>query len=82
MIGLGRMDKLLNDFTASESSFETIKSFLRILHKNYIFKSNDLPGDTGQIIVLGGLETDGSYFCNVFTTFFLQAVAQLHLPGS
>lgn len=80
LIGLGRMDKLLNDFTASESSFETIKSFLRILHKNYIFKSNDLPGDTGQIIVLGGLETDGSYFCNVFTTFFLQAVAQLHLP--
>lgn len=80
LIGLGRIDKMLDTFTSDENSLESIKSFLRILHKNYIFKSNDLPGDTGQIIILGGIEEDNTYFCNPFTILFLRAVGELHLP--
>lgn len=37
---------------------------LKNLHCKYEFKSNNLLGDTGQIIILGGLDEDGSYFCN------------------
>lgn len=37
-------------------------------------------GDTGQIIVLGGLDENGDYFTNDLTYLFMQAVKELNQP--
>jgi formate C-acetyltransferase len=50
------------------------------LPEYYEKKSDALVGDIGQIIVLGGLEPDGSYFCNEVTYLFLEAQAKLRKP--
>lgn len=80
LIGLGRLDKILERFPIEDDCYEDIKSFLRILHKDYRFKSSEMLGDTGQVIVLGGLEADGSYYVNEYTYLFLRANIELHFP--
>lgn len=83
--GFGRLDKILNDIYTKDSISKTnalglIKDFLKAGHSYFYYKSTALPGDTGQIIVLGGKETDGSYFTNDLTYLFLQSVKELNLP--
>ena len=83
--GLGRLDLTLNDiYTKSNISKEDakglIKDFLTVLHKDYYYKSNELKGDTGQIIIIGGLNPDGSYFSNDLSYLFIEAVKELYLP--
>jgi len=39
-----------------------------------------MPGDTGQIIVLGGKESTGEYFSNDLTYLFIKAVKELNFP--
>lgn len=87
LIGLGRLDKLLGRFASeveavgSSNIKNIIKDFLTDLHRYYAFKSNPVAiGDTGQIIILGGIEPAGEYFCNVFTYLFIDAIKELHLP--
>jgi Pyruvate-formate lyase len=82
LIGLGRLDKLLQGYPRPEGEelTELISRFYEELHAYYAFKSNVLLGDTGQLIVLGGLETDGSYFCNDLTHAFIKSVMGAHLP--
>lgn len=83
LVGLGRLDKVLDRFSdecASEVHLEMLEDFCKLLHKYYFVKSNALMGDTGQIIILGGLNSDGTYFCNSFTKLFIEAVADLQLP--
>ena len=87
--GLGRLDKILdekykfdmerNNLTRDEAK-EMIKEMCKILHQKFWFKSNVLMGDTGQIIILGGKEPDGSYFCNELTYLFIEAMEELKLP--
>ena len=57
-----------------------IKEFCVILHNYYDQKSNCLLGDTGQIILLGGSDKDGSYMRNELTDIFIEAIMDLHLP--
>lgn len=87
--GLGRLDKILDDLYAAdlrsgiltkEDAYAIILDFLTCLSKWYTYKSAALLGDIGQIIILGGLEPDGSYFCNDLTWLFLQAQAELGRP--
>lgn len=87
--GLGRLDKMLGDlYTAdiqagliTESDCHKIVfDFLKQLSKYANYKSDALEGDIGQIVILGGLNTDGSYFCNELTTIFLQEQARLSKP--
>lgn len=87
--GLGRLDHILgnlykNDISAGflnrESAVEMVSDFLTQLSRYAEYKSDALQGDIGQIIVLGGLETDGSYFCNELTEIFLIAQAKLKKP--
>ncbi|MDO5811262.1 MAG: pyruvate formate lyase family protein [Methanobrevibacter sp.] len=83
--GFGRLDKVLNDIYQEDSISKTetlnlIKDFLKAGHSYFYYKSTALPGDTGQIIVLGGKEPDNSYFANDLTYLFLQAVKELNLP--
>lgn len=87
--GLGRLDKILeesynydknNNKLTKEEAKEMIRDMMRILHEKFWFKSNVLMGDTGQIIILGGKEPDGSYFCNELTYLFIEAMEEVQLP--
>lgn len=80
LVGLGRLDKVLKDFEIPNDAEDLICSFLKNLHCKYEFKSNNLLGDTGQIIILGGLDEDGSYFCNEYTYLFIKCLKKLNLP--
>lgn len=82
--GFGRLDYILNDIyekdnISKEEALELIKQFLISAHSYYEYKSNSIIGDTGQIIVLGGLSLDG-YFVNDLTYLFLKAVKELNQP--
>ena len=83
--GLGRLDVVLNDiYTNSKISYEDAKklifNFLRILHIDYYYKSNVLKGDTGQIVIVGGLNENGEYFSNDLTHIFIECIKELQKP--
>ncbi|QQO09807.1 pyruvate formate lyase family protein [Breznakiella homolactica] len=89
LIGLGHLDKILSPYyyhdlssgsLSSDKAFLLIKDFIKVLHRDYIYKSSSFLGDTGQIVILGGLQEDGTYICNDITHFFIQATKELHLP--
>lgn len=85
LMGLGRLDKTLCDAyekgkQKGEDAYLVIKNFLHTLHQYYHYKSSALLGDTGQLIFLGGLEPDGTYYQNELTMIFLQVARELHLP--
>ena len=62
LVGLGRLDKVLSVYEVPENAENIICDFLKTLHSEYTFKSASLKGDTGQIIILGGLDTEDGYF--------------------
>lgn len=78
--GLGRLDKILERFPVNKDSYNDIKEFLQVLHRHYTFKSSAMRGDTGQIILLGGIEDTGTYFSNPYTYMILKAIGELALP--
>lgn len=80
LVGLGRLDKVLDPYPLSEDIEQLICDFLRTLHCKYDYKSNKLKGDTGQIIILGGLEADGSYFANKYTYLFIESLIKINIP--
>ena len=89
--GLGRLDKILEDyyfddlnngFITQEEVYELIKSFLKTLHSYNWYKSDKFLGDTGQVIVLGGKYYDEYgeyYFYNDLTYMFIRALSELQL---
>lgn len=88
-IGLGHLDWLLLDLyekdikagiISRDRAKEYIKNFFLVLHENYWFKSSSLMGDTGQIIVLGGVSADGKYSYSELTYLFIEAAKELKLP--
>lgn len=87
--GLGRLDLILDKYYKSdlkcrvitrESAKELLKEFLEILHKDYYFKSNSLYGDTGQIIIVGGVDSTNRYFYNDLSYIFIELMEELRLP--
>ena len=48
LVGLGRLDKVLEQYEMPDNAEELIEDFLKTLHSNYKQKSNKLLGDTGQ----------------------------------
>lgn len=87
--GLGRLDLILdkyyendikNNIITKDETYQMLKEFLIILHKDYYYKSSALSGDTGQIIILGGLKEDGSYFSNDLTYMFIDLMKELNSP--
>lgn len=87
--GLGRLDRILGDLYASdlvsgyldcETAEVMVLDFLNQLSRYADYKSDALQGDIGQIIVLGGLEPNGSYFHNELTEIFLKEQAKLKKP--
>ena len=89
LVGLGRLDKILDIFynndiknktITKDDAYNLIKEFILLLHNNFLYKSSALMGDTGQIIILGGLEENGAYFCNDLTYFFIDVIKSLQIP--
>lgn len=87
--GLGRLDKILGDLydgdirsglLTKDTAHELVGDFLSQLSRYSGYKSDALEGDIGQIIVLGGAEPDGGYFCNDLTKIFLTEQAKLGKP--
>ena len=84
--GLGRLDKMLadlyqkdidTDILTEEKACELVYDFLNQLSKYASYKSDALEGDIGQIIILGGNQPNGKYFC---TEIFLKEQANLKKP--
>lgn len=73
LIGLGRLDRTLDGYPSSEDTHSIIAELIRTLSLYSDFKSNTLPGDTGQVIILGG-------DCNDLTRTFLEVMMELGLP--
>lgn len=83
LVGLGRLDKILSPFIEpgkSQERIAMIHDFCEVLHRHYGFKSNLAKGDTGQIILLGGVEPDGKYFANELTYDFINAFIKRGVP--
>lgn len=83
LMGLGRLDYILRNYEVPkyEESIAIIQDFYEEMHRFYEFKSStEAVGDTGQIIILGGTEADGSYFCNEYTYLFIDALIMHSLP--
>lgn len=87
--GFGRLDKILyslyeNDIKKGiltrEKAKVLLSEFFGLLHEYYWFKSSDLLGDTGQIIILGGLNQDGQYEDNDLTRMFIEISKEMKLP--
>ncbi len=87
--GLGRLDRILGDLYMGDltsgyldrgTAEMMVLDFLNQLSRYADYKSDALQGDIGQIIVLGGLEPDGSYFHNELTEIFLKEQAKLKKP--
>lgn len=87
--GLGRLDIILEKYyyddlkkqnITNESAYNLVKEFVEKLHSYYYFKSNNLFGDNGQIIVLGGKEIDGKYKYNDLTKIFIKVIKELQYP--
>lgn len=87
--GLGRLDKMLadlyqkdidTDILTEEKACELVYDFLNQLSKYASYKSDALEGDIGQIIILGGNQPNGKYFCNDLTEIFLKEQANLKKP--
>lgn len=84
LVGLGRLDRILLPFINEvendyEGSVNLFCQFLEILHENYEFKSAGLLGDIGQIIILGGLNADGTYHVNKITYALIEAVKRCQI---
>lgn len=87
--GLGRLDKILGKLykkdiedgvITEDVAYEMVYDFMNVLSNWYVYKSSSLLGDIGQIVVLGGLEADGTYFYNDLTYLFLKVQAALKKP--
>ena len=82
---LGRLDYILNDiYKNSRISYDDAKllilEFLRVLDRDYYYKSNALKGDTGQVVILGGLDENDKYFTCDLTHIFIECIKELQLP--
>ena len=76
LMGLGELDRILckyydtdvkNNTISRDDAKDIICDMLRVLHENYWWKSGSLLGDTGQIIILGGMKSEKDYFCHDLT---------------
>lgn len=89
LMGLGRLDQILYPFyledvkkgrISREEARLLLKEFVKTLHKGFRYKSNVLPGDTGQVIILGGKDENEVDRTNELTMLFLDVMKELKLP--
>ena len=87
--GFGHMDWFLERYyeedlasgkITKEDVDRMLDDFFRKLSAYSYYKADALAGDIGQIIVLGGLESDGSYHYNALTEQIMRAQARVNVP--
>lgn len=88
-IGLGRLDYVLSDYyykdiqkgaLSQTEAKELLKQFVMTLGKDTIAKSLTLIGDTGQYILLGGVDANGNNVDNELTSIFLELFSEIKIP--
>lgn len=88
-IGLGRLDYILYEYykkdinsgvITKEQAKNMVRDFIRILGKDTVSKSVILIGDTGQYILLGGVDANGQNVDNDLTELFLETLSELRIP--
>lgn len=86
LVGLGRFDALLfqlyeqdlqTGYITEEKAKSMLLEFCHILHQDYWFKSSELLGDTGQILILGGKDLQAN---TAFTKLILQVFEKYDKP--
>lgn len=89
LVGLGRLDQILYPFYSEDlrkgiltpsEAHDLIKEFLKSINKYYKYKSNTLLGDTGQVMILGGKNHDGTDVSNELTFLFMDVLKELKIP--
>lgn len=87
--GLGRLDLILYPYYKKdveqgiidrEKAKRMLMDFCHVLGSQTPFKSVSLIGDTGQYILLGGIDKDGSTVDNDLTHLFLEAFTEMRIP--
>ena len=87
--GLGRLDAVLapyyehdinNKVLSRDSAKELIREMCLVLGKDMKAKSRALIGDTGQYILLGGVDKNGNTIHNDLTEIFLEVFTELKVP--
>lgn len=87
--GFGHLDWILYDlyrsdidagYITKDDAKQYLRDFFNVLHDKCWFKSTMLLGDTGQIVILGGIDEDGTYRCNELTYLFIEVSKELKLP--
>ena len=89
LMGLGKLDEILYPYYKNDlknksinknNAEKLISEFLKTLHSFYWLKSSALLGDTGQIIILGGIDSKNKYCANDLTYMFIEQIKQLQIP--
>lgn len=85
LVSYGRLDYILDDVIKKDTSsdeeiIELLCDFLSAQHNYYELKSDELVGDTGQAIILGGKNEEGETFSNKLTHLFIAASEKLMIP--
>ena len=87
--GLGRLDLVLYDYYKNDLASGRITRndakcklewMCKILNRDMDSKSVVLRGDTGQYILLGGVDNEGKTINNELTELFLEVIKENHLP--
>jgi len=89
LIGLGRLDQWLWPYLQRDleqglitetQALDSIKHFIKWLNNSRARKSNLLLGDTGQTLIVGGINSDGSENTNPLSFLFIEALKELKSP--
>lgn len=87
--GLGRLDMILYPYYKGdvdkgildmERARQMLTDFLHVLGRQTPFKSVALIGDTGQYILLGGVDSHGNTVDNALTHLFLEIFTEIKVP--
>ena len=89
LCGLGRLDYILEKYYLNSlnkgeidktKAKQIIMEFYQILNSDYYKKSGCLSGDTGQIIVIGGIDDSGNNVENDLTYLFIETLKEFSKP--
>jgi len=89
LCGLGRLDYILDQYYKNDLEKGILKQeqlkeifidFFKTLNLYFKDKSGCLNGDTGQIIIIGGVDEKGKNFSNDLTYAFIDALKEYNRP--
>ena len=87
--GVGRIDLILEPYykkdievgvLSREKAKDLLHNMVRVLGKEMLIKSASIPGDTGQIIILGGVDEAGNSIENDITHMMLEIFIEDPVP--